>query len=115
MKSTYGQWAAGRRTLRRVSAELRAAIRAARTRGTTMGSQAAHVVRRRGGRAVGGADARVVLRATPREADTRVANRIPLHLIYSHFGGMSVHKLHKTTTFAGGDFDVCDLSEPLEE
>lgn len=73
------------------------------------------VVRRRRGRAVRSAHARVVLRASPREADTRVANGVTLHLVDGHLGGVAVDELDEAATLARRDLDVGDLAEALEE
>lgn len=75
----------------------------------------AHVVRRRGGRAVGSADARVVLRSTPTEADTRVTDRVALHLVDGHLGGVAVDKLDKTAALARRYLNIGDLAKALEE
>lgn len=75
----------------------------------------AHVVRRRGGRAVGGADARVVLRTTPAQADSRVADGVALHLVDGHLSSMAVDELDKAATLARRDLDICYLSKSLEE
>jgi hypothetical protein len=73
------------------------------------------VVRRRGSRAIWGADARVVLRSAPGEADARVPDGITLHLVDRHLGGVAVDELNEAATLAGGDLDIGDLSEALEE
>lgn len=87
-------------------------LRAIRTR--TMAGHA-HVVRRRRRRAVGSADARVVLRSSPAQADARVANRVALHLVDGHLGSVTVHELNKAATLAGGDLHVGDFTKALEE
>lgn len=72
--------------------------------------------RRRRCRAVRGAGwARVVLRTTPAQANTRVADRIALHLVDGHFRGMTLHELDETASLAWGDLDVGNLAEALEE
>ena len=58
---------------------------------------------------------RVILGATPRQANARVADWVALHLVDGHLGGMTLHKLHETTAFSRGDLDVGDLAEALEE
>lgn len=58
---------------------------------------------------------RVVLAASPRQPDPRVADGVALHLVDSHLGSVSLHKLHKSTAFAGGNLDVGDLAKALEE
>jgi len=75
----------------------------------------AHVVGRRGGRTIGGTYARVVLRSTPAQPNTGVANRVSLHLVDGHLGGMTVDKLNEATTLARRDLDVCYLAKTLEE
>ena len=71
----------------------------------------------RGGRggAIGGTDAGVVLGATPGKADTRVTDRVTLHLIDCHFRSVAVDKLNETASLAGRDLDVGDFAESLEE
>lgn len=86
-----------------------------RTVGTRSVVGHAHVMRRRGGRTVGGTNSRVVLRATPAQAHSRVANGVALHLVDGHFRSVAVHELHEATALARGDLDVGDLSEALEE
>lgn len=73
------------------------------------------VVGRRRSRTVRSTHARVVLRAAPRKADARVPNRISLHLVDRHLGGVTVHKLDEATALSGRDLDVCYLAESLEE
>lgn len=58
---------------------------------------------------------RVVLRSAPTESDSRVPNRIPLHLIDGHLGSVSLNKLNKAAALARWDLDVCDLAKALEE
>lgn len=59
--------------------------------------------------------ARVVLATTPTQADTGVADRITLHLIDGHLGGVALHKLNKSAAFAGWDLDVGDFTKALKE
>lgn len=59
--------------------------------------------------------ARVVLAATPAEADTRVTDRVALHLVDGHLGGVALDELDETAALAGRDLDICDLAEALEE
>ena len=69
-----------------------------------------------GSRAVGSAGgARVVLAATPAEADTGVTDRVALHLVDGHLSSVALNELDETAALAGRDLDVCDLSEALEE
>ena len=75
----------------------------------------AEVVRRRGGRTIGGTNTGVILGATPAETDPRVTNGVSLHLVDRHLSGMAVHELHEATALARGDLDVCDLAKALEE
>jgi len=74
-----------------------------------------HVVRRRGGRAVGSSDTRVVLGSTPAEADTRVTNGVALHLVDGHLSSMAVDELDETAAFARRNLDISNLTEALEE
>src|SRR4051794_32029276 len=101
------------RTLGRVAREvLRAGAEgSARTTGSMRG-HASHgrVVRRRGSRAVRGTDARVVLRTAPRQADARVTDGVPLHLVDCHLSSMAMHKLNEAATLARGDLDVGNLA-----
>lgn len=59
--------------------------------------------------------ARVVLTAAPAKSNTRVADRVPLHLVDGHLGSVTLHKLDEAAALAGRDLDVGDLSEALEE
>lgn len=88
-------------------------LRAVVTRSAVAGH--AHVVRRGRSRAVGGTNSRVVLRSTPAETDTRVSNRITLHLVDGHLGGVAVDKLDETAALARRYLDIGDLTEALEE
>jgi hypothetical protein len=72
-------------------------------------------VRGWGSRAVRSANARVVLATAPTEANTRVANRITLHLVDGHLGSVAVNKLNETTALARRNLDVGDFTEALEE
>jgi hypothetical protein len=68
------------------------------------------------GRAVRGASrARVVLRAAPAEADARVADRVALHLVDGHLGGVALDELDEAAALSGRDLDVGNLAEALEE
>jgi hypothetical protein len=58
---------------------------------------------------------RIVLTTPPREANTRVADRISLHLVDGHLRGVALNKLYKTTPFARRNLDICDLPKALEE
>lgn len=90
--------------------------RTARDAGDATGSRhASVVVRRRRGRTIGGTHARVVLRTAPRQANARVPDRIALHLVDGHLGGMAVDELDESAALAGGDLHVGDLAKSLEE
>jgi hypothetical protein len=65
--------------------------------------------------AVRRADAGVVLRPAPREADAGVADGITLHLVDRHLSGVPMHELNKATALSRGNLDVGDFSESLEE
>ncbi len=58
---------------------------------------------------------RVVLTATPAQADARVADGIALHLIDGHLGRVTLDELDEAAPFARWDLDVGDLAETLEE
>lgn len=103
---------AGRRALRRVAAKGTERTRTARA---TRRRHATTPVGRRRSRTVRGADARVVLRTTPRKTDTRVANGVALHLVDGHLGSMTMDELNKTAAFAGGDLDIRNVAKALEE
>lgn len=72
--------------------------------------------RRRRSRAVRSAGgARVVLAAAPGETDARVADGVALHLIDGHLSGMALDELDETAALPGGNLDVGDFAEALEE
>ena len=73
------------------------------------------IVRRRGGGAVRGANTRVVLRSTPGEADARVPDGVPLHLIDGHLCSVAVNELDEAAALARRNLDVGDFAEALEE
>ena len=79
------------------------------------GNLSSHVVRRRGRGAVGSTDTRVVLGSAPGEADAGVADRVSLHLIDRHLGRVTMDELNETASLAGGNLDVGDFAEALEE
>lgn len=87
-------------------------LRAIGTRSVTRHS---HVMGRRWGWPVRRADTGVILAATPREADARVADGIALHLVDGHLGRVAVDELYEAASLAGRDFDVGDLAKSLEE
>ena len=67
-------------------------------------------------RAVGRASwAGVVLGAAPAKTNTRVADRVALHLVDGHFGSVALYKLNETASLARRDLDVCDFAKTLEE
>lgn len=57
----------------------------------------------------------VVLRTSPAKANTRVTNRVALHLVDSHLGSVTLHKLDETAPLAWGNLDIGNLAETLEE
>ena len=59
--------------------------------------------------------ARIVLATAPRKADSRISNRIPLHLVDGHFGCVALDELNETTPLSRWDLDIGDLSKALEE
>jgi hypothetical protein len=75
----------------------------------------AHVVGRGRGRSVRSADAGVVLRSAPAEADTGVSDGITLHLVDGHLGGVAVDELDEAAALAGRNLDIGYLSKALEE
>lgn len=89
-------------------------LRSIGARGRAVARQA-HVMGRRRSWAVGSADARVVLRTTPAETDTRVANGVALHLVDGHLGGMAVDKLDETAALSRRNLDISNLTKALEE
>lgn len=71
--------------------------------------------RGRGGTVGSSSWARVILRATPAQADTRVADRVALHLVDSHLSSVTLDELDKTTALSRRNLDIGDLAESLEE
>ena len=69
----------------------------------------------RSGTVGGTGGARVVLGASPAEADARVADWVALHLVDSHLSSVTLHELDETATLARGDLDVGNFAEALEE
>jgi hypothetical protein len=69
----------------------------------------------RGGAVRGAGRARVVLGATPAEAHARVADRVALHLVDGHLGGVALNELDEAAALSGRDLDIGDLAEALEE
>jgi len=59
--------------------------------------------------------ARVVLAATPAETDTRITDRVALHLVDGHLGSVALNELDETAALTGRNLDVCDLAKALEE
>lgn len=74
-----------------------------------------HVMRRGRGRAVRGADPRVVLGSAPGQTDARVPDGVALHLVDGHLGRVAMDELDKAAALAGRDLDVGDFAESLEE
>ena len=58
---------------------------------------------------------RVVLTAAPAETDTRIPDRISLHLIDGHLCCMTLYELDEATALARWDLDVGNFAEALEE
>jgi hypothetical protein len=72
------------------------------------------VLRWWGGRAVWCASwSGVVLRAAPGETNTRVTNRIALHLVDGHLSSMTLDELNETTTLSWWDLNIGDLAKAL--
>jgi len=113
LRGDSGSWGTGR-TGRALGTRSRPA-KVLRTVSSGTVVRHAHVVRRRRGRAVRRANSRVVLRATPAQADARVANGVTLHLVDGHLCGVAVDELNEAAALARGDLDVRDLAEALEE
>ena len=61
------------------------------------------------------AHTRVVLTATPGQADAGVTDRIALHLVDGHLCSMAVDELDKAAALARRNLDVGDLPEALEK
>ena len=59
--------------------------------------------------------ARVVLAATPAEADTRVTDGVALHLVDGHLSSVALNELDETAALARGNLDVGNLAKALEE
>lgn len=58
---------------------------------------------------------RVVLGTTPAQTDTRVTDRVALHLVDSHLSSVALNELNETTALSRRNLDVGDLAESLEE
>lgn len=70
----------------------------------------------RGSRTVGAAGrAGVVLRATPGQTHAGVTDGVALHLVDGHLGSVALDELDETTSLSGGNLDVGDFAEALEE
>ena len=63
----------------------------------------------------GSSGTRVVLGASPGQADARVSDGVTLHLVDGHLSGVALDELDKAAALSGWDLDVGDLSEALEE
>ncbi len=57
----------------------------------------------------------VVLRTSPTQANTRIADGVALHLVDGHLRGMTLHELDETASLAWRNLDVGNLTEALEE
>jgi hypothetical protein len=69
----------------------------------------------RSGAVRGAGGARVVLRAAPAKTNTRVADRVTLHLVDGHLGRVTLHELDETASLAGRNLHIRNLTESLEE
>ena len=58
---------------------------------------------------------RIVLASTPTKANTRVSDRVTLHLVDGHLRSVALNELDETAPFTGWDLDIGDLAEALEE
>lgn len=58
---------------------------------------------------------RVVLRAAPRETNTRVSDGVSLHLVDGHLGSVALNELNEAAALSGWNLHVGDLSKALEE
>ena len=58
---------------------------------------------------------RVVLASAPAKTNSRIADRVALHLVDGHLSSMSLNELHETATLSRRDLDVGDLAKALEE
>ena len=67
----------------------------------------------RSGTVGGTGGARVVLGASPAEADARVA--CVLHLVDGHLGGVTLHELDETAALVRGDLDVGNSILPKQQ
>lgn len=57
----------------------------------------------------------VVLRSSPAESDSRVSDRVTLHLVDGHLGSVSLNELDKAAALSRRNLDVCYLAKSLEE
>lgn len=72
--------------------------------------------RRRGSGTVGAAGrAGVILGTAPAQTNARVTDGVALHLVDGHLGSVALDELDKAAALSGGNLDVGDLSEALEE
>ena len=74
-----------------------------------------HGRRGRSGAVRAASGAGVVLGATPAQAHARVTDGVALHLVDGHLRSMALDELDETAALSGGDLDVGDLAESLEE
>lgn len=58
---------------------------------------------------------RVVLAATPAQADTRVSDWVALHLVDGHLGSVALNELDETAALSWWDLDIGNLAKALEE
>ena len=59
--------------------------------------------------------ARIILATAPGKTDTRIADRVALHLVDGHLGRVALDELDEPASFPGWDLDVGDLTKALEE
>lgn len=58
---------------------------------------------------------RVVLASTPAQTDSRVSDRVALHLVDGHLGSVTLNELDETAALSWRDLDVCYFAKALEE
>ena len=59
--------------------------------------------------------ARIILATAPGKTDTRIADRIALHLVDGHLGRVALDELDKPASLSRWDLDIGDLTKALEE
>lgn len=57
----------------------------------------------------------VVLRPTPAQANSRVTDRVALHLVDCHLRGVALNELNESAALSWWDLDVGDFTKALEE